>query len=68
MYFMTDYLQKIAAHLHQLPFEKGEAAERITTQTKFAKGDFMLRAGEICKCSFFIESGVVRKFYLHEGK
>ncbi len=34
----------------------------------FAKGDYLLRAGEVSSAFFFNQSGLVRMFYLREGE
>jgi CRP-like cAMP-binding protein len=39
------------------------------TQLKFyKKNEYLLQVGEVCKSGFQIASGVVRKFYLNDGK
>ncbi|MCG6188294.1 Crp/Fnr family transcriptional regulator [Maribellus maritimus] len=35
---------------------------------KFKKNEFILEQGEYCNKIWFIKSGMVRKFHLHEGK
>ena len=38
-----------------------------STPRLVGRADFLLRQGEVCRYSFTIESGIVRKFYLKEG-
>ena len=35
---------------------------------QFRKGDYLYRAGDICKQMFYISQGVTRAFYIHEDK
>lgn len=63
---MKSYLKRINEFIEQFDTETQNALESITTQKQFAKGDFLLRQDEICQYSFFIEKGIVRKFYLTE--
>lgn len=34
---------------------------------KIRKGDYLLRPGEICRNLYFIESGLLKCFYIHKG-
>ena len=34
----------------------------------YEKGVFLLKEGQVCRKSFAIESGIVRKFYVNDGK
>jgi CRP-like cAMP-binding protein len=66
---MNSYLAKINNFVEQLDSETQLALDRVTRKQRFAKGEFLLRQDEICRQSFFIEKGIVRKFYLtKEGK
>jgi CRP-like cAMP-binding protein len=41
---------------------------KIIRKTTYKKGDIILPMGDICDQIFFIESGIVRSFWLKEGK
>ena len=42
--------------------------ESILVPMKFAKGDMILKEGEVCRCIYFIDKGLVRQFYIKHGK
>jgi CRP-like cAMP-binding protein len=63
---MNSYLKKINGFIENFDTEMQNALESITTRKRFAKGEFLLRQDEICRQSFLIEKGIVRKFYLTE--
>lgn len=33
-----------------------------------SKGDYLLQPGQMCRNLWFVESGMIRKYYLHQGK
>ncbi len=65
---MHPFLQKIHAFLQRLDPQSLAALDAISTIKLVKKGEFLLRQDEICRKSFSIETGIARKFYLHEGK
>lgn len=65
---MKDHLAKIDALIARLDGDTLAALSGITTTERYKKGDFLLRQDEVCRCSFHVEEGVLRKFYLHDGK
>jgi CRP-like cAMP-binding protein len=65
---MSNYFDKIDAYIQQLDTESLMALARISTKKTFKKGDFLLRQNQNCSNSYLIEEGVVRKFYLNDGK
>ncbi|MFZ6023546.1 MAG: Crp/Fnr family transcriptional regulator [Bacteroidota bacterium] len=56
-HLMLDNLEKILPKIKE-----------FVISTSFEKGDFLFKQGEICKKLFFIEKGICRKYYLHDGK
>ncbi len=64
---MNSYLTKINTFIENLDAQTQLALDKITVRKRFAKGEFLLRQDEICRQSFFIESGIVRKFYVTEA-
>jgi CRP-like cAMP-binding protein len=64
---MNLYLNKINNFIENLDTETQTALEKATMRKRFDKGEFLLRQDEICRQSFFIEKGVVRKFYVTES-
>jgi CRP-like cAMP-binding protein len=65
---MQVYLSKIEAFIEHLDMPAKLALEDISSIRHLKKGDFLVRQDEICRYSYWIQAGVVRKFYLHDGK
>lgn len=65
---MNNYLHKINSFVEQLDIETLSALKDISKTKTYKKDDYLLRQDEVCRYSFWIESGIVRKFYLSEGK
>lgn len=42
--------------------------EGILVPMKFAKGEMILKEGEVCKYIYYIEHGLTRQFYFKNGK
>lgn len=66
--FMSAYLGKITDFIERLDMETADVLENCSVAKVFKKGDFLLRQGDVCKKSYLVESGIVRKYYLHDGK
>ena len=65
---MTSYLDKINNYIKSLDNDTLTVLQNISTDKKFKKGDLLLRQNEICGKSYLIISGIVRKYYLTDGK
>jgi CRP-like cAMP-binding protein len=65
---MTIYQNKITNYINTLDTQTLSALQSISTEKQIKKGDYLLRQDEVCKKSFWIEKGVARKYYLHDGK
>lgn len=65
---MNDYLIKINSFIEQLDSDTLSLLKEISKRKTYKKGDFLLRQDEVCRSSFSIEQGVVRKFYLNNDK
>ena len=65
---MTSYLDKINNYIKSLDNETMNAIQSISSDKKYKKGDLLLRQNEICRKSYLIISGIVRKYYLTDGK
>jgi CRP-like cAMP-binding protein len=65
---MHAYLDKINDFIKKLTPETLSVLASISVEKELKKGDYLLREGEVCKKSCFIEKGIARKFYLHDGK
>ena len=65
---MKTYLIKINSFIEQLDHKTLSALNDISKQKTYKKGDFLLRQDEVCRTSFGLEAGILRKFYLNDGK
>lgn len=65
---MHTYLQKINDFINKLDAESLSILSSISIEKEYKKGDFLLREGDVCKKSCFIEKGIARKYYLNDGK
>lgn len=57
------YLVKIFA----VPIEKAPSCEEFYSERKIEKGEFLLRAGETCNDTFFVEKGLLRMFSIDKN-
>lgn len=65
---MTFHLENIEKFINKLDSKTLKMLESISVTRTYKKGDFLLQQDQICKNSYFIETGIARKFYLNEGK
>jgi CRP-like cAMP-binding protein len=65
---MNEYLAKILSFTKQLDNDTLAVLREISATKTYKKGAFLLRQGEVCRHSFSVEEGVLRKFYLNDGK
>jgi len=60
MELLLDFLHSI----HPLPDELREQLACILRRKSFRRKEFLLRAGHVSRCIYFIEEGLVRCFYM----
>jgi CRP-like cAMP-binding protein len=65
---MTSYLHKINDFIANLDTESSAALNGLSSEKTYKKGDFLLRQDDVCKKNFWIQTGIARKYYLHDGK
>jgi CRP-like cAMP-binding protein len=65
---MTTQLNKINNFIAALDKEALAALNAISVHKVVKKGAFLLQQNEVCKKSYWIEKGIARKYYLHDGK
>jgi len=65
---MNEYLLRIKSFLERLDTDTLSALEDISKTKTYKKGEFLLRQDEVCRFNFNIEEGILRKFYLNDGK
>lgn len=55
---ITSYLSEIL----EIPLETAAVCSTFYTSRKVEKGEFLLREGEVCNHTFFVESGLLRMY------
>lgn len=63
-----DIARELARKYSTMTHEELDVLESILMPMKFTKGEMILREGEICENIYYIERGLVRQFYLKNGK
>ena len=65
---MKNYINKITQLIENFDNETLVALETVSKSKTFHKGDYLLKAENVCSKSYWVESGVIRKFYLYKDK
>lgn len=63
-----DIARELARKYSTMTHDELDVLEDILVPMKFAKGEIILREGEICRDIYFIDKGLVRQFYFKKGK
>ena len=63
-----DIARELARKYSTMTHDELDILEEIIVPMKFAKGQMILREGEICKHLYYIDKGLVRQFYFKNGK
>lgn len=63
-----DIARELARKYSTMTHDELDILENVLVQMKFAKGDMILKEGEVCKNIYYIEKGLVRQFYFKKGK
>jgi CRP-like cAMP-binding protein len=65
---MSPFVQRIHTHITPLSADAQIDIAAHLVQTVFHKGDIINSEGAVCRKLFFIEMGLVKHFYYHNGK
>jgi len=65
---MTAHLDKINEYINALDKDTQTALQNISAEKIYKKGELLLRQHEVCRKSYFVLSGIARKYYLNDGK
>jgi CRP-like cAMP-binding protein len=65
---MKIYIDKITHLIENLDEDTLLSLEAVSKSKVFSKGDYLLKADSVCSKSYWVESGIIRKFYLHNDK
>lgn len=63
-----DIARELSRRYSTMTHDELDMLESILVPMKFAKGDMILKEGEVCRCIYFIDKGLVRQFYIKHGK
>ena len=63
-----DIARELARRDSTMTHDELDALESILVPMKFAKGEMILKEGEVCRNIYFIEHGLIRQFYYKNGK
>ena len=63
-----DIARELARKYSTMTHDELDILENVLVQMKFAKGEMILKEGEVCKNIYYIEKGLVRQFYFKKGK
>ena len=63
-----DIVRELSRRYSTMTHDELDILESILVPMKFAKGDMILKEGEVCRCIYFIDKGLVRQFYIKHGK
>ena len=63
-----DIARELARKYSTMTHDELDTLESILVPMKFAKGEMILKEGEICRNIYYIEHGLVRQFYFKNDK
>lgn len=63
-----DIARELARRYSTMTHEELDQLESVLVPMKFAKGDVILREGEICRNIYYLDKGLIRQFYHKNGK
>lgn len=63
-----DIARELARRYSTMTHDELDVLESILVPMKFAKGEMILKEGDICENIYFIDHGLIRQFYFKNGK
>ena len=63
-----DIARELARRYSTMTHEELDVLESILVPIKYAKGELVLKEGDVCKSLLYIDKGLVRQFYFKHGK
>ena len=63
-----DIARELARRFSTMTHEELDILESVLVPMRFAKGEMILREGEVCRNIYYIEKGLVRQFYFKKDK
>jgi CRP-like cAMP-binding protein len=65
---MQTYIDKIKTLIENFDDATLKALTETSYSKTYSKGDYLLKADSICNKSYWVERGILRKFYIHNDK
>lgn len=63
-----DIARELARKYSTMTHEELDTLESILVPKKYAKGEMILKEGEVCESIFYIDKGLIRQFYYKNDK
>ena len=63
-----DIARELARKYSTMTHEELDTLESILVPKKYAKGEMILKEGEVCESIYYIEKGLIRQFYYKNDK
>ena len=63
-----DIARELARRYSTMTHEELDVLENILVPMKYAKGELVLKEGEVCRQLLYIDKGLMRQFYFKHGK
>lgn len=63
-----DIARELARKYSTMTHEELDTLESILVPRKFAKGDMILKEGDVCENIYYIDKGLIRQFYYKNSK
>jgi CRP-like cAMP-binding protein len=65
---MQLHIDKIKKLIENFDDATLKALTEISYSKTFSKGDYLLKSNNVCSKSYWVESGILRKFYVHKDR
>ena len=65
---VRDIARELARKYSTMTHEELDILQSVLVPMKFAKGEMILKEGEVCKNIYYVEKGLVRQFYFKNCK
>ena len=63
-----DIARELARKYSTMTHDELDVLESILVPMKFAKGEMILREGEVCRSIYYLDKGMIRQFYYKNDK
>lgn len=63
-----DVARELARRYSTMTLDELDELESILVPMRFAKGQTILKKGDVCKCIYYLDKGLIRQFYVKHDK